>query len=218
MGGIFPSLLFFFEVSMSWDMDLVDVLSLFGGVILCYMGVRAAWQWWSQKFQGRMAGRFDPSLLPIPEMIKGFRRTTQRWASPRYLEGMGDPVLDELLYVHARKAVNNRQRMWIRYKGIHKPELERTIEVYRADVDESIFAWCCLRQEPRIFQRDRVLAWCLLDERFYRDPLLGMWAEEEYPQGRDAIPWNRWRQMKSLQVLPSETKVLPYEHDPKIIG
>ena len=201
---------------MSWD--VVDFLSLLGGFILCYMGVRAGWQWWSQKFTGRMAGRFDLSTLPIPEMVKGFRRTTQRWSSPRYLEGMGDPILDELLYVHAQRAVKNRQRMWIRYKGLHQPELERVIELYRADVDESIFAWCCLRQEPRIFQRDRVLAWCLLEERFYRDPLLGVWAEEEYPQGRDAIPWNRWRQMKSLQVLPSASKVFPLEHKPRIIG
>lgn len=193
-------------------LGLSDVLSWLGGLALAYLLAKWVTEAVSNRWGYRMGGRYDPSQLPIPEMTGTFRRTSISKTAPRYLEGVTDPVLDELLYRHARKASSQRRRMWIRYKGIHRPETERIVEVYRADVDESIFAWCCLRQEPRIFQRDRISAWCLLDERFFKDPLLMAWAEEEYPQGRDAIPWNRWRQMK---VVSSDVQTMSNVMKPK---
>lgn len=194
---------------MAWD--IVNFLSILGGLALAYLIIKPflGSYGWKKSMGIEGDGRYDPSHLPISGMLKGFRRTTMRWSTPRYLEGMSDPFLDELLFIHALKASKERKRMWIRYKGMHRPESERIIEIYKADVDESIFAWCCLRQEPRIFERDRVLAWSLLPERFYRDPLLAIWAEEEYPHGRDAIPWNRWRQMKSVEVGRQEYGQLP---------
>lgn len=93
---------------------------------------------------------------------------------------------DELLI--AKK----RQRVWIKYEDAGGGESSRKIEIYNAQDDDFIFAWCCLKNEPRTFRRDRIKAWKVLDETFEFNPLVQRWWEEEGSMGRDKMPWNRW--------------------------
>ena len=63
--------------------------------------------------------------------------------------------------------------------------------------DEYVFAWCCLKEEPRTFNRNNIQAWQLLPERFRPDPLVDRyWREEGMRKMGDKIPWHRWKEMQ----------------------
>lgn len=94
-----------------------------------------------------------------------------------------------------RQAAAEHRRVWIDYEDNYGDETERKIEIYNAQDDEHLFAWCCLRQGPRTFRRDRIKCWKVLNEQFDFNPLLERWFREEYPQGDNAIPWPRFKEM-----------------------
>ena len=101
----------------------------------------------------------------------------------------------ELTFDIERQAANEHRRVWIDYEDNYGDETERKIEIYNAQDDQYVFAWCCLRKGPRTFRRDRIKRWKILDEQFGFDPLLERWFKEEYPHGDSAIPWPRFREM-----------------------
>jgi tetratricopeptide (TPR) repeat protein len=70
---------------------------------------------------------------------------------------------------------------------------ERKIEIYHAQDDDYVFAWCCSKQEPRTFIRFSILAWRLLPERYEPDPNVERyWREEGTRDYKERIPWRRW--------------------------
>jgi predicted DNA-binding transcriptional regulator YafY len=102
---------------------------------------------------------------------------------------------ESFTFQEEKQAADERRRVWISYEDSYGDDSQRKIEIYNAQDDEYLFAWCCLRKGPRTFRRDRIKRWKKLDEQFEFDPLLERWFREEYPQGDNAIPWPRFKEM-----------------------
>lgn len=102
---------------------------------------------------------------------------------------------DELNFEYEAFAAKDHWRVWIRYEDASGNESERKIDIHAAQEDNYIFAWCCLKNGPRTFRRDRILEFKILNEHFEFKPALERWFREEYPQGDQMIPWERFKEM-----------------------
>ena len=61
------------------------------------------------------------------------------------------------------EAVTKKKRLWIEYRDLNADISQRNIEVYFPKDKTYVFAWCCLRNQPRTFRRDAILRWKVLD-------------------------------------------------------
>jgi hypothetical protein len=96
-------------------------------------------------------------------------------------------------YQDERHAAKARQRLWMRYEDRSGHITERTIEIYHPENDEVVFAWCCLKREPRTFARRNIQSWKLLPEHFEFDPVIEQyWEEEGTKDLSEKLPWRRW--------------------------
>jgi predicted DNA-binding transcriptional regulator YafY len=85
------------------------------------------------------------------------------------------PIPHELLDA-CRRAVRNRQKMWLHYNGAHRgAETKRVIRPYHLHNfrgEPHLVAWCEEREDLRQFFLGRILEWKVLepDAAFVRDP------------------------------------------------
>lgn len=119
----------------------------------------------------------------------------------------------EITYREELSIAKARKRLWIRYQDGGGGESSRKIEIYNAQEDDYIFAWCCLKQEPRTFRKDRIKAWKILDEQFEYNPLVELWWREEGSLGKDRLPWNRWIE---IQDPDPETALKALQEDDEL--
>ena len=71
------------------------------------------------------------------------------------------------------EAVVGRRRVRLRYRSARSGETERTVDPYSLLEREGcwyLFAYCRLREGPRLFRLDRVLGAETLEETFERPP------------------------------------------------
>lgn len=141
---------------------------------------------------------------------------TARWAAgsfSRITSEYDDPASDaparplhratathrRISFLEEQQAAQARQRLWIRYEDYNGNESERKIDIYcPKEDDDYIFAWCCLKQAPRTFNRNKILAWRVLDERFTFNPLVERYFQEEGQRGlEEKISWSRWKETHS---------------------
>lgn len=99
-----------------------------------------------------------------------------------------------------QKVSRARRRLWIRYRDANGFITQRKIEIHQPRNDEYVFAWCCLRKEPRTFKRSNILAWQVLDERF-EGPL----PPSLLQKGLQANQYVLTREMTAAEVRSADT-------------
>lgn len=92
------------------------------------------------------------------------------------------------------EAVTKKKRLWIEYRDLNADISQRNIEVYFPKDKTYVFAWCCLRNEPRTFRRDAILRWKVLDENFSDNPLVERYIRQESTtlSLENKVPWADW--------------------------
>jgi len=91
------------------------------------------------------------------------------------------PFLDAI-----QEAAAQRRRVWLKYVDSESRITERKVEIYRPEDKIYLFAWCCLRNEPRTFKIGNILEWKVLDEHFEYNVLVDQYVQQQL-LGKD---WN----------------------------
>ncbi len=76
----------------------------------------------------------------------------------------------------ARQAANVRRRVWIRYRHPDGQVSEGKVEIYSTTWNGHIRGWYCPMRSRLTLNRDRVLAWQILDEPFEPVKNMERWA------------------------------------------
>ena len=102
-----------------------------------------------------------------------------------------------------QQAATERRRVWIKYEDGEGRITKRKIEIYCPVDNTYVFAWCCVRKEPRTFKIDNILEWKLLDERFEYNRIVDEYIGEQLvpKDWNRKIPWDQW--IRSHQSRPS---------------
>ena len=104
-------------------------------------------------------------------------------------KSMARPTTRQFKFRDEYDSASARQRVLIRYEDYNGNETERKIEIYYPQEDEYVYAWCCLRREPRTFNRNNIREWQLLDECFDHDSVVAQyWSEEGMRDIKEKIP------------------------------
>lgn len=114
---------------------------------------------------------------------------------------MPEPTTRLFTYRDERKAFKAQQRLWMRYRDKTGHVSERTVEIYHPEDDAVVFAWCCLKKEPRTFARSSIQSWRLIPERYDFDPIVAQyWDEEGTEDVSVKLPWRRWLQQQPNNI------------------
>ncbi|MGH9428190.1 MAG: WYL domain-containing protein [Terriglobia bacterium] len=144
-------------------------------------------------------------FLLIPHVLRGYRQDTLSKPSTRSpsfsakpLPPMTKPTKREVTFDDECRLAGARQRIWIKYEDFNGNESERKIEIYcPKEDDEYLFAWCCWKQEPRTFNRNKIIIWQILNEFFEFNPLVEQYFKEEGSRDwQQKIPWVRWKERR----------------------
>lgn len=137
--------------------------------------------------------RVARSARPAPDKTYTLKRESTGSLIP-----MDVPARRPFTFREEQHAATARQRLWIRYEDANGSRSEREIEVYAPRADNAyVFAWCCLRQEPRTFRRDQIRAWRFLPAQFDFNPLVEQYFQEEGDRSlEDKISWKRWQELR----------------------
>src|SRR5881398_2064093 len=93
---------------------------------------------------------------------------------------MAKPTRREFTFEYEAGLAKAQQRVWIQYEDFSGNETDRKIELYcPKEDDEYLLAWCCWKQEPRTFNRNKIIAWQILDEFYTFNPLVEQDFREE---------------------------------------
>jgi len=101
--------------------------------------------------------------------------------------------------------LREKKRIWIKYQDAEGRISQRRIEIYHYDDCNYIFAWCCLRNEPRTFKTNNILQWKVLNERFEANPTVERYIREQL-QPKDwsnKIAWGEWQTINRLRQVPN---------------
>lgn len=103
-----------------------------------------------------------------------------------------------------QRLAGEKWRLWIQYQDAEGRISQRKIEVYHWD-DVYLFAWCCLRNEPRTFRIDNILQCEVLSEQFQADPTVDRYMREQLlPKNWSAkIAWDEWQRTNGARARPS---------------
>jgi hypothetical protein len=159
-------------------------------------------------FAWKRSSRRPPAEPHIPYVTPESNRSTAK--RPYVLQAK--PAIDLVVmpectdrlftYKDERLAAKARQRLWIRYQDRAGHITERIVEIYHPENDAVVFAWCCLKREPRTFARNNIQSWKLLPERFEFDPIVDQyWEEEGMLDMSEKIPWRRWLESQPNHIV-----------------
>lgn len=109
-----------------------------------------------------------------------------------------------------QSALSQKRKLWIKYKDSDGRISERNIEVYDCSDNLYLFAWCCLRNEPRTFRIDHILECKLLNERFQQNITAEKYIREQLlsKNWSSKVPWDEWQKAPVVKkVSPTRDEV-----------
>lgn len=103
-----------------------------------------------------------------------------------------------------QRVATEKRRIWIKYQDAEGRISERKIEIYQWDNDY-LFAWCCLRNEPRTFRIDHIVQCEVLSEQFQAHPTIERYIREQLlPKNWSVkVPWAEWQRMAGVRPVSS---------------
>ncbi len=96
--------------------------------------------------------------------------------------------------------VAGKRRIWIMYQDAEGRITQRKIEIYHWD-DAYLFAWCCLRNEPRTFRIDNIIQCELLSDQFQFNPTVERYIREQLlaKDWSNKIAWVEWQRVSGIK-------------------
>ena len=113
---------------------------------------------------------------PIRSSSEKRHEESKNVRKPDSRPGFSGPTTEPFTLAAARQAIKEQRRVWVKYRGDERQQMEEKLEIYRATAGGILYAWFCFKRSRNIVRRKRVISWCVLEERFERTPHLDRWV------------------------------------------
>ncbi len=113
-------------------------------------------------------------LVLLPVLVLRARRQGAFTHAPS--QAMAAPSSAPFRLRDARQAAKARRRVWIRYRHPDGRVSEGKVEIYSTTWNGHVRGWYCPERSRFTFNRDRILAWQVLDEQFEPVKNMERWA------------------------------------------